>query len=59
MKTSDRFDRKRRRPKPGNCRRGRLFLLRPWFLKFLMIEVAPAAAKVVEVAIEIYQFFRK
>jgi hypothetical protein len=59
MTTSDRFDRKRRRPKPRNCRQRRSFLRKPWFLKFLMVQFAPAAVKIVEVAIEVIQLFRK
>lgn len=57
MKESERFDRKRRRPKPRNHKKRKSLLLRPWFLKCLMIYVAPAMAKVIEVAYEIVKRF--
>jgi hypothetical protein len=45
--------------KPRNRRRWGKFLLRPWFLKFLMIDVAPVAVKVAQVVIEIRKLFGK
>ncbi len=57
MKKSERFDRKRRRPKPKNHKRRNSLLLSPWFLKCLMVYVAPATAKVVEVIYEIIKHF--
>jgi hypothetical protein len=57
MNKSDRFDRKRRRPKPRNWRQRKTFFVRPWFLKFMMVQIAPLTAKVVELVIEIIRFF--
>jgi hypothetical protein len=58
MKPSDRFDRKRRRLKPWDLERRR-HLRRPWFLRCLVVWIAPAAVKAVEMAILFYELFRK
>lgn len=58
MNSSDRFNRKRRRPKPRNCGRRKKLFLRPHVLKFLMVTVPPLATKVAELVLEIIKLFR-
>jgi hypothetical protein len=58
MKTSERLDRKRRRPKPRSPRNGRSFFLKPWFLKWLIVDAVPMTTKVVEMAIKAYDLIK-
>jgi hypothetical protein len=60
MKKSERFDRKRRRPKPGNQGLSKAIFLQPWFLKWLIVDVTPVAVKIVELvskAIDLIKHF--
>jgi hypothetical protein len=58
MSTSDRLDKRRRRPKPRNQGGGKKIFLQPWFLKWLIVDVAPVAVRIVELVTKIIELFR-
>jgi hypothetical protein len=58
MEPSERLDRKWRRTKPRNPRKGRSFFLKPWFLKWLIVDAVPMATKLVVLAIKADDFIK-